>query len=110
MKGISCWYKHQGFPTTEDRCSNCGTKGHIYRVCTAPGGGADPDWQKNKDEYNARKAKAEKDIKGKGSGKDGKNNGKGKGDDKGKAKGTARTRQATGITKTKEPGQQLTKS
>jgi hypothetical protein len=57
-------------------------------VSTAPGGGADPDWQKNKDEYNARKAKVEKDLKGKGSGKDGKNNGKGKGDDKGKAKGT----------------------
>ena len=50
----------------------------------APGGGADPDWKKNKDEYDARKAKAEKDLKSKGSGKDGKSNGKGKLKERGK--------------------------
>ena len=74
----------------------------MYRECTAPGGGADPDWKKNKDEYDARKAKAEKDLKGKGSGKDGKNNGKGKGDDKGKAKGTGKN--ATGHWEQKNEG------
>ena len=83
MRGITCHYKHEGFLTTEDRCSNCGTKGHIYRVCTAPGGGADPDWQKNKDDYDARRAKAAKDLEGpkgpaKGSGKDKPGTGKGK--------------------------------
>ena len=59
-------------------------------MCTAAGGGGDPDWKKNKDEYDARKAKAEKDLKGKGSGKDKTNTGKGKGEDKGKVKGTGK--------------------
>ena len=58
LKGISCFYKHQGFDVTEDRCSNCGTKGHRYAECTNPGGGKDPDWQKNMDAYRARKAES----------------------------------------------------
>ena len=94
LKGINCWYKHPGFPVTENRCSNCGTKGHMYKECKAPGGGKDIGYQKNKDAYNARKAKAESDLKGKGSDKDKKGKGKGKGDDKkdkGKGKGAGKT-------------------
>ena len=68
----------------------------MYRVCTAPGGGADPDWQKNKDDYEARRAKAAKDLEGpkgsgKGSNKDKQGTGKGKGNDKAKGKGAGKT-------------------
>ena len=60
-RGISCFFKHEGFPTHDKdgnqvlRCVVCGRTGHASKDCKAPGGGADPDKEKHWAEYRKRK-------------------------------------------------------
>ena len=95
-RGISCYFVHQGFPITEERCFTCGAKTHRGKECKAPGGGADPDREKAWETYRKRKAEAaaagktgagkgseKPEGKGKGGAKSGKGKGKGSGEQPG---------------------------
>eukprot|EP00959_Pyramimonas_sp_CCMP1952_P060643 1266557-Pyramimonas_sp.AAC.1 len=81
-RGINCFFKHEGIPTNANRCFICGEEGHSTKECTAPGGGKDPDFDKNWTEYRKRRdeaqQKAAQDKGGKGKTK-GKKDGGGKG-------------------------------
>ena len=98
---MSCLFKHQGSDMSEDRCSVCGTKGHRFATCTAPGGGKDPNFQKTIDEYRGRKAAAlGENPKGKGADKSKDKEGKGgQGDKKGKGKGGKKDKDAGNSTR-----------
>ena len=87
-RGVSCHFHHAGFPIEEKRCFICKSPEHSSKECGCPGGGADPQKDKNLEEYRARRKQAEeigktdkgKKGKGKGKGKDkSKDNGKDKG-------------------------------
>ena len=107
LRGKSCHFKHEGFPRTENRCLTCGTPGHSYNDCIAPGGKKDPKKDAVWTAYNERKAKALKTTPGKSAGKgkdqnkggdpwhnydkkEGKGKDQSKGKGKGKSKGTVR--------------------
>ena len=84
-RGISCWFRHPGFPTHDKddkpvpRCVVCGD--HRSKECTAPGGQTDLEKDMAWEQYRARRAR-----KGKGKGKGGKGT-DGHGKSKGKYKG-----------------------
>ena len=96
-RGVSCHFQHDGFPVEQKRCFICKSSEHGSKECKCPGGGADPQKDKQWEEYRARKLKAGdnpfdkhphgdtgKGQKGKGNGK---SNGKSKGNRNGKDKG-----------------------
>ena len=97
-RGADCYFQHQGFDTTENRCVICGDKTHRSNTCTAPGGGADPNREEAWNTYRKRKEDAK--AAGKGAqnaappatgGDKGKGVGRGKGGRKGsKGRGQAR--------------------
>ena len=96
LKGKSFHFKHEGFLRTDNRCLTCGTSGHTYAECVAPGGKLDPKKDAVWTAYKERQAKALKTTPGKSAGK-GKDKGgdpwhnydkkEGKGKDQGKGKG-----------------------
>ena len=71
------------------RCVTCGSKNHMNKECTRPGGQVDPNKDRHWEEYRARRAEeAPAKGKGKSKGKDGKSRGKGK--DRGGARPAAK--------------------
>ena len=72
QRGISCHFKHEGFPihlpdgSRSNRCFTCGRSDHQSDGCTAPGGALDPTKDKHWEEYKQRRTQAEQKGKGKG--------------------------------------------
>ena len=77
-RGINCHFKHEGIPVSDGRCYICGEKNHSLAQCSAPGGGADPDREKNWAAYRERRDKAKAEQASQQDNKGGKKGGMGR--------------------------------
>ena len=58
LRGISCHFAHAGIPLSDHRCLTCGSRDHMSKDCTCPGGGSDPNRVQVWEAYRARKQQA----------------------------------------------------